>query len=131
MSPNTSDDTDDETITSSAPQNDQNEESLSPAAVARLVRRVSAAHDPDRKIDPFDVDDPNWTLERTLAIAIDRGARDGAGPLSPHVTLAWKDVSVYGDDVGRATQQDALSLFTNLITMIRNSLKKPQEKNSP
>ncbi|RYN21216.1 Brefeldin A resistance protein [Alternaria tenuissima] len=128
MSPNTSDDTDDETITSSAPQNDQNEESLSPAAVARLVRRVSAAHDPDRKIDPFDVDDPNWTLERTLAIAIDRGARDGAGPLSPHVTLAWKDVSVYGDDVGRATQQDALSLFTNLITMIRNSLKKPQER---
>ncbi|CAN9268425.1 unnamed protein product [Alternaria sp. RS040] len=128
MSPNTSDDTDDETITSSAPQNDQNEESLSPAAVARLVRRVSAAHDPDRKIDPFDVDDPNWTLERTLAIAIDRGARDGAGPLSPHVTLAWKDVSVYGDDVGKATQQDALSLFTNLIPMIRKSLKKPQER---
>lgn len=32
---------------------------LSPEAVARLVRRVShAVHDPDRKIDPFDVDDP-------------------------------------------------------------------------
>lgn len=32
---------------------------LSPEAAARLVRRVShALHDPDRKIDPFDVDDP-------------------------------------------------------------------------
>jgi hypothetical protein len=125
MSPNTSDDTDDETVPSSTPQN---EVSLSPAAIARLVRRVSAAHDPGRKIDPFDVDDPNWTLERTLAIAIDRGARDGAGPLSPHVTLAWKDLSVYGDDVGKAMQQDALSIFTNLITVIRNLLKKPLEK---
>ncbi|KAL1796346.1 hypothetical protein ACET3X_004886 [Alternaria dauci] len=128
MSPNTSDDTDDETVTSSTLQNDQNEVALSPAAVARLVRRVSTVHDPDRKIDPFDVDDPNWTLERTLAIAIDRGVQDGTGPLSPHVTLAWKDVSTYGDDVGKATQQDALSIFTNLITMIRNSLKKPPEK---
>lgn len=126
MSANSSEETVAGPITSS---HNLNETQLSSAAVARLVRRVSqAAHDPDRKIDPFDVDDPDWTLERTLAIAIDRGAQDGAGPLSPHVTLAWKDVSVYGDDVGRATQQDALSLFTGLIPLIQRAWKKPPEK---
>jgi ABC-type multidrug transport system fused ATPase/permease subunit len=127
MLPNPIDEIDGETINSSTPPIETTTD-LSPGAVARLVRHVSQAHDPDRKIDPFDVDDPNWTLERTLAIAIDRGAQDGAGPLSPHVTLAWKDLSVYGDDVGRATQQDALSIFTESFSTLRNLWVKPPEK---
>lgn len=69
-----------------------------------------------------------WTLERTLALAIDRGTQDGAGPISPHVTLCWKDVSVYGDDIGRATQQDALSIFSALFGIARSLSRKPQEK---
>jgi hypothetical protein len=104
MSPNSVDDIDGERIASFTPPIETASD-LSPGAVARLVRRVSQFHDPDRKIDPFDVDDPNWTLERTLAIAIERGAQDGAGPLSPHGTLAWKDVSVYGDDIGKVTNR--------------------------
>ena len=120
------DETDDETISSSAPPN---EDSLSPAAVSRLIRRVShAAHEENRKIDPFDVHDPDWTFERTLTVAIERGAQDGTGPLSPHVTLAWKDLSVYGNDISRVTQQDALSALTGLVSLLRKLWTKPPEK---
>lgn len=106
-----------------------NEEPLSPSAVARLVRRVSnAARQPSRTIDPFDVHDPHWTLERTLSAAIERSHEDGAGPLSPHVSLCWKDVFVFADDISRVAQKDVTSLFTNLIFLGRQLWEKPQEK---
>jgi ABC-type transport system involved in cytochrome c biogenesis ATPase subunit len=111
------------------PSHEEEEEVVSPAAVSRLIRSVShAAQEPKRNIDPFDVHDPNWTLERTLIAAIERGVQDGTGPLSPHVTLAWEDVSVYGDNVSIAKQQDAFSLFTGIVPFIQGLWRKPQEK---
>ncbi|CAO2657983.1 Nn.00g072430.m01.CDS01 [Neocucurbitaria sp. VM-36] len=106
-----------------------NDEGISTANVTRIIRRVSQrSQQPGRTVDPFDVNDPNWTLERTLAAAIERGAQDGTGPVSPHVTLSWEDVSVYGDDGGTAMQQDALSIFTNVVPFVRRFWRKPPIK---
>lgn len=126
MALNTVEETDAIPITSSTLPN---EERVSPNNVARIIRSISnAAHESSRKIDPFDVRDPDWTLERTLTAAIERGTKDGTGPLSPHVTLAWRDVSVYGDDIARVEQKDATSIFTSVISTGRMFWRKPPEK---
>lgn len=85
-------------------------------------------HESERKIDPFDVHDPDWNFEKILPIIIDRGTQEGAGPVSPHVTLSWKDLSIYGNDVGMAVQEDVLSTFPSLITKARGLCQKPPEK---
>lgn len=104
------------------------EEPLSPTVVSQLVRRVSSvAREPRPNVDPFDVHDPNWTLERNLTAAIERGNEEGTGTLSPHVTLAWKGVLVYGDDIASVIQQDATSIFTDLGSL-RKFWRKPPEK---
>lgn len=82
----------------------------------------------NRKIDPFDVQDPDWNFEKILPIIIDRGAQEGTGPVSPHVTLAWKDLSVYGDDYGMALQEDVLSILPNLIAKLRRLWQELPEK---
>ncbi|KAH7071476.1 ABC-2 type transporter-domain-containing protein [Paraphoma chrysanthemicola] len=89
---------------------------------------LQADHDSDRKVDPFDVHDPDWRFEKILPIIINRGEQDGTGPVSPHVSLAWKDLSVYGNDVGRALQEDVLSALPILITKFRRLWQTPPEK---
>ncbi|KAF2463577.1 uncharacterized protein BDR25DRAFT_383392 [Lindgomyces ingoldianus] len=103
-------------------------EPLSPHDVAHLRRVSTATGVSNAAFDPFDTRDPHWTLEQTLRAAIDRGQQTGAGPLSPHVSLCWKDVSVTGDDVGRVTQKDAISLFTDVVPFIRKLWTKTPEK---
>lgn len=126
MALNTTYDPDDESTTSATSPDEAVFRSI---AAARSSRSMSqGVYDPDRKIDPFDVLDPDWAFEKILRIIIDRGTKDGAGPLSPHVTLAWKDLSVYGDDVGRAMQQDVSSIFPDVIAKLRNLWSKPPEK---
>lgn len=126
MAPNTVSETDDESTIASTPQNGT---IFTTAAVARSIQSASQAiHDPERKIDPFDVHDPDWTFEKILPIIIDRGAQDGAGPISPHVTLAWKDLCVYGDDVGRALQQEVSTIFSDSIGGLRKLWSKPPER---
>lgn len=103
-------------------------ETLTPRAISQLIRRVSTvARESSRNDNPFDVQDPHWTLERTLIAAIERSNENNTGPLSPHVSLAWKDVVVFGDDIARATQKDATSLFTELGLMSK-IWTKPREK---
>lgn len=104
------------------------ESSSTDVATSRSPSASQVSFDPDRKIDPFDVDDPEWMFEKILSVIINRGAKDGTGPLSPHVTLAWKDLSVYGDDVGRASQQDVSSIFSDIFAKLRKLWIQPSEK---
>jgi ABC-type multidrug transport system ATPase subunit/ABC-type multidrug transport system permease subunit len=91
------------------------DETVPREAISQLIRRVSTfARQPSNNVDPFDIEHPDWTLERTLIAAIERSNEHGAGNLSPHVSLAWENVSVFGDDIARVVQKDATSLFTDL-----------------
>ncbi|KAJ4312514.1 hypothetical protein N0V94_007407 [Neodidymelliopsis sp. IMI 364377] len=100
-----------------------------PTVIEDPVRPVrNAIHDPDRKIDPFDVHDPDWAFDKILPLIADRGVQDGTGPLSPHVTLAWNDLSVYGDDIRNAKQQDVSSMISDSIASLRRLWTDPPEK---
>lgn len=108
------------------------EEELSPERVSNLIRSVSfasqAATNTGDAFDPFDVRDPDWTLERTLRAAIDRSQESGAQPLSPPVSVSWKNVTVTGDDAGRVTQKDAASLFPDILASARSLWRTKPEK---
>jgi hypothetical protein len=60
-----------------------------PTVIENPVRPLrNAIYDPDRKIDPFKVHDPDCAFDKILPLIADRGVQDGTGPLSLHVTLA-------------------------------------------
>lgn len=105
------------------------EEVLSQERVSQLIRTVSyASHTATTTADPFDVRDPNWTLERTLQAAIDRSQESDTQPLSPPVSLCWQNVTVTGEDAGRTTQKDAGSLFIDVFSNVRNFWRARMEK---
>lgn len=107
------------------PQDDRSSEENT----AELIRTVTTKTREGRDEDPFDVDNPNWTFERTLVAAVRRAQEDdGVAPISPHLALAWKNVEVYGRDAGIAIQKDATSLFTDLIRIPARVFRKRREK---
>ncbi|KAH6613067.1 ABC-2 type transporter-domain-containing protein [Boeremia exigua] len=75
-------------------------------------------HNAARKIEPFDVHDPDWNFEKILPIIIDRAAQAGSGP----------DLSIYGDDLGTVVLEDVVSIVPNLITKFRRLWQKLPEK---
>lgn len=82
----------------------------------------------ESNIDPFDVDDIHWSFEKTLVAAIQNSEREGNGPIIPHMSLAFKDIEVYGQDTGIVTQADAGTLFINLLRLLFRPRKKRSEK---
>ncbi|KAJ4289885.1 hypothetical protein N0V90_011218 [Kalmusia sp. IMI 367209] len=103
-------------------------EEISQERVSQLIRTVSyASRTAAAAVDPFDVRDPDWTLERTLRAAIDRSQED-AQPLSPPVSLCWQNLTVTGEDADQITQKDAGSLLTGIVSKLPSLWRPMREK---
>jgi ABC-type transport system involved in cytochrome c biogenesis ATPase subunit len=89
--------------------------------IRRLSRRITVA-------DPFDTVHPQWTFERTLRAAVERIGGDNGTELSPRICIRWKNVKVYGEDVGSRAQSDAASIFSDLYKSAQGLWRRKCEK---
>ena len=112
-------------------ENGQSRASLE-RAVAEIIQTAvdsgSRPNEKTRNASPFDVKDPHWTFERALAAAVERAKQEGIGPVSPHVSLSWRHLFLFGDDAGTVTQKDAWSIFTDIGELIGRVWRKQPEK---
>jgi energy-coupling factor transporter ATP-binding protein EcfA2 len=94
----------------------------------RNSRVETAECDIEDTSDPFNVDDRNWSFEKTLLAAIEGAKQAGDGPIIPRISLSFKNVEAYGDDAGIVAQADAGSLFTDVFQFSFRSRRKRPEK---
>jgi ABC-type branched-subunit amino acid transport system ATPase component len=79
-------------------------------------------------IDPFDVDNTNWSFEKALIAAIEQADQEGDGPIIPRISMSFKNVEAYGHDAGNVVQADAGSPFTNMFRRMFRPKRKRVEK---
>jgi ABC-type transport system involved in cytochrome c biogenesis ATPase subunit len=81
-----------------------------------------------RGVDPFDVDDADWSLEKALLAAIEQADQRGDAPIIPRISLTFKNVEAYGDDARNVVQADAGSLFADMFRFLFRPRRKRAEK---
>ncbi|KAI9834089.1 MAG: hypothetical protein M1819_003374 [Sarea resinae] len=74
--------------------------------------------------DPFDTNNPAWTLERTLRVAVERAENDGAAPISSNVSVRWQNIEVFGESLDVTSQKDVLSILTDVFTFCARLFQK-------
>lgn len=90
--------------------------------IRRLSRRMTLA-------EPIEAADTTPAFERTLRQAVQGVSSEDGTDFSPRICIRWKNVKVYGEDVGTRVQSDASTVFSDLYrTTQRLWRRKPQKE---